>query len=104
MVDVDGNTPILSPGASSTGSLSSTSKLEELRSLLLDVSNQILGKLGQLRREILTILNSDHMQEKKIYCDTLIEISKVYLSLFYLVSIFIFAYLWICCVHSNSFF
>lgn len=81
MADVDGITPnaiTLSPGSPSDGSIGPSTKIEELRQLLLDASNQILGKLGQLKKEVQTILNSDHMQDKKIYCDTLVEVSKVF--------------------------
>lgn len=80
MAEVDGSTLsniTLSPGSPSTDSIGPSTKIEELRTLLLDASNQILGKLGQLKREVQTILNSDHMQDKKIFCDILVEVSKV---------------------------
>jgi hypothetical protein len=83
MADVDGGggTPItLSPGSPSDGSIGPSTKIEELRQLLLDASSQILSKLGQLKKEVQTIINSDHMQDKKIFCDTLVEVSKVLLT------------------------
>ena len=81
MAEVDGSPPnsiTLSPGSPSDGSIGPSTKIEDLRQLLLDVSNQILGKLGQLKKEVQAILNSDHMQDKKIYCDTMVEVAKVY--------------------------
>jgi hypothetical protein len=79
MVDVDGSTPNLSPGTNNGSIGASSTKLDELRQLLLEASNHILGKLGLLKKEIQTIVNSDQMQDKKLFCDTLVEIAKVLL-------------------------
>lgn len=84
MVDVDSNTPNLTRDRSPSlgGSIGPATKVEELRQMLLDTTNFILIKLGSLKREIQTITTGEQMLEKKLFCDALVEISKVFITQF----------------------
>ncbi len=70
----NGNNGKIGSGSDSVGS---ATKLEELRQLLLDSTSQILSRLGLVKTIIHTIVNSEQMLEKKIFCDAIIDVSKV---------------------------